>query len=113
VAAAGDVCQRLAKDPGLFRAALPEGDVIFNRVVLLDLMFLNGRAVLRIVYKDTLLRATTFLRDGKSTAAFWDAYMSLWVTKYAGYLNHIYFDAGTQLQSEEWKALLHAVGVQV
>ena len=113
VAAACDVCQRLAKDPGRFRAALPEGDVIFNRVVLIDLMFLNGRAVLHIVDKDTLFSEATFLRDGQSTAAVWDAYMSVWVTKYAGYSNHIYVDAGTQLQSAEWKALLHAAGVQV
>ncbi|OSX76963.1 hypothetical protein BU14_0166s0003 [Porphyra umbilicalis] len=65
VAAACDVCQCLAKEPGRFRAALPEGDVIFNRVVLIDLMFLNGRAVQHIVYKDTLFSAATFLRDGQ------------------------------------------------
>ena len=69
VAAACDVCQHLAKEPGRFRAALPEGDVTFNRVVLIDLMFLNGRAVLHIVDKDTLFSAATFLRDGQSTAA--------------------------------------------
>jgi len=80
VAAACDVCQCLAKEPGRFRAALPEGDVIFNRIVLIDLMFLNVRAVQHIVYKDTLFSAATFLRDGKSTATVWDAYMSVWVT---------------------------------
>jgi len=113
VAAACDVCQRLAKEPGRFRAALLERDVIFNRVVLIYLMFLKGRAVLHIFDKDTLFSAATFLRDGQSTAAVWDAYKSVWVTKYAGHSNHIHVDAGTQLQSAEWKALLHAAGVQV
>jgi len=87
--------------------------VIFNRVVLIDLMFLNGRAVLHIVDKDTLFSAATFLRDVQSTAAVWDAYISFWVTKYDEYSNHIHVNAGTLLQSAEWKALLHAAGVQV
>jgi len=113
MAAARDVCQRLAKESGRFRAARPEGDVIFNRVVLIDLVFLEGRAVLHIVDKDTLFSAATFLRDGKLTAAVWDAYMSVLVTKYAGYSDHIHVDAGTQLQSDEWKALLHDAGVEV
>eukprot|EP00168_Porphyra_purpurea_P014416 TRINITY_DN412_c0_g1_i3.p1 TRINITY_DN412_c0_g1~~TRINITY_DN412_c0_g1_i3.p1 ORF type:complete len:415 (+),score=68.59 TRINITY_DN412_c0_g1_i3:362-1606(+) len=113
VAAACDVCQRLAKEPGRFRAELLKGDVIFNWVVLIDLMFLNGCAVLHTVDKDTLFSAATFLRDGQSTAAVWDAYTSVWVTRYAGFSNHIHVDAGTQLQSAEWKALLHAAGVQV
>jgi len=113
VAAVCDVCQRLAKEPGRFRAALPEGDVMFNRVVLIDLMFYKGRAVLHVFEKDTLFSAATFLRDGQSTAAVWDAYMSVWVTNYAGYSNHIHVDAGTQLQSAKWKVLLHAAGVQV
>jgi len=42
--------------------------VIFNPVVLVDLMLLHGRAQLHIVNKDTLFSAATFLRDGKSTA---------------------------------------------
>jgi len=113
VAATCDVTQRLAKEPGRFRAALPEGDVIFNLVVLIDLMFLNGRAVLHIVNKDTLFSAATYLRDGQSTAAVWDAYMSVWVNKYADYSKHIYVDAGTKLQAVEYKALPHAAGVRV
>jgi len=39
--------------------------------------------------------------------------MSVWVAKCAGYPNHIHVDAGAQLQSAEWKALLHAAGVHV
>jgi len=65
VAAACDVCQRLSKEPGRFHAALPEGDVIFKLVVLIDLMFLNGRAALHTVKKDTLFSAATYLRDGQ------------------------------------------------
>jgi len=104
VAAACDVCQRLAKERGRFRAALPEGEVIFNRVVLIDLMFLRGRAVLHIDDQDTLFSAATFLRDVKSTAAVWDAYMSVWVTTCASYSHHIHFDAGNELHSAERRA---------
>jgi len=76
-------------------------------------MFLIGRAVLHIVDKYTLFSAATCLRDRQSTAAVWDAYMSAWVTKYAGNSDHIHVDAGTQLKAADWKALLHAAGVQV
>ncbi len=36
-----DTCQRLAKEPTRFRVSLPE-DIVFNRTVLVDLMWLES-----------------------------------------------------------------------
>lgn len=56
-----DVCQRLARAPGPFRVAFPPDEVVFNRTVLLDLMYLDGRSLLHVVDKDTLFGAAGFL----------------------------------------------------
>lgn len=39
-----DLRQRLAKEPSRLRVALPSEDIVFNRAVLLDIMYLKGEA---------------------------------------------------------------------
>lgn len=58
-----NLCQRLAYAPHRFRVALPYKDVVFNRTLCMDLMYLNSAAVLHIFHKDTKLSAAGFLRN--------------------------------------------------
>lgn len=55
-----DVCERLGKAPSRFRVDLPDNDVVFNRTVLIDLMYRDGRSLLHVVDKDTHYRAAAF-----------------------------------------------------
>lgn len=55
-----DVCQRLSRAPGGFRVAIPDDNIVFNRTILVDLMYLDGRILMHIVDKDTLYSAATF-----------------------------------------------------
>lgn len=61
-----DLCQRHVKEPGRFRVSLPEGDIIFNSTILLELIFLKAKAVLHIVDNDTGFSAVCFLRKQSS-----------------------------------------------
>ena len=44
-----DFCQRLAQAPHRFRVALTEEDMVLNRTVRLDLLYLDSSAVLHVV----------------------------------------------------------------
>lgn len=107
-----DLCQRLSKEPSRFRVALPPEDIIFNRTVLLDIMYLDGKPLLHVVDKDTLFSAAAFLSSGESTEDVWRAYVRCWVTPYIGYSDFMHTDQGPQLASEEWKALQQSVGIK-
>ena len=78
---------------------------MFNRTLLMDLMFLDSKAVLHIICKDTLFSATQFVK-GQSTADIWNEYMAIWSNPYVGHLDMIHADFGPQFNSDEWKTLL-------
>eukprot|EP00170_Pyropia_yezoensis_P002031 contig_8686_g2035 len=84
VASACDACQRLAREPSRVHVALPEKDTCFNRLVYVDLMFVEQQAVLHAVDSDTLFSAATIL-NGQSAAEVWEAFMLVWVTPLVGY----------------------------
>lgn len=112
VADACDVCQRLGKEPNRFRVALPHEDVCFNRLVLLDLMFLEGEAVLHVVDADTLWSAAGFMGDGQTADATWDLFVKIWVAAYVGYPQELHVDQGPQLQAPQWRARVEAAGIK-
>eukprot|EP00171_Calliarthron_tuberculosum_P018035 IDg18035t1 len=107
-----DVCQRLSEQPGRFRVSLPNEEIVFNRVVLIDLMYLDSKSVLHIICKDTLFSAAIFLSDGESAQNIWDAYMRYWVNPYVGFSKAIHTDQGPQFTSDKWKSLLLYAGIE-
>lgn len=112
VTATCDTCQRLAKEPTRFRVALPAEDIVFNRTVLVDLMWLESEPVLHVVDKDTGFNAGAFMRDGETADAAWSLYLRIWVYPYAGHPDAMHTDQGPQLTSAKWRALLQAVGTK-
>lgn len=60
-----NVCQREANAPQRFRFSLPATNCDFNRTVSLDVMYLDGKAVLH-VDQDTKFGATAFLSGEKT-----------------------------------------------
>ena len=63
IASECNVCQRNIAASSKFRTALPSEDVVFNRCLCMDIMFLEGMAVLHMVDKDTKFRAAAFLPE--------------------------------------------------
>lgn len=68
-----DMCQQEADARHRFRVSLPQNDCIFNKVVSLDLMSLDKRTVLHIVYCDTKFGAACFLLR-ESAKDVWEAF---------------------------------------
>jgi len=112
VAAACQVCQRLAKAPSRYRVALPADGVTFNRTVYLDLMYLDGRSVLHVVDRDTAFSAAAFTR-AEDVETLWQLYNVIWVHPYVGHPAIIHVDQGPQFTSAAWKALAASAGSEV
>lgn len=93
------VCQRLSKGPGRLRVSLPAEDIVFNRVVYMDIMTLSGKTVIHFVDRDTLFSAATFLTKGEKSKHVWDAFLGLWVRPCVGYPDRVHEDQGPQFQS--------------
>lgn len=106
-----DTCQRLAKEPGRFRVAIPNEDCVFNRSVGMDLMKIEKRTVLHVVDRDTKFSAASFL-DGETSKIVWETFLSIWVSTYTGYPDEVILDQGPQFQSKEFKSLLSAAGIK-
>lgn len=112
LSASCDICQRLARAPDRFRVSFPAEKIVFNRLILLDLMYLDGLPVLHVVDNDTLFSAATFLTEGETSEAIWRAYLQCWVTPYVGHPDLMHTDQGPQLISGQWRALLAANGIK-
>eukprot|EP00171_Calliarthron_tuberculosum_P021509 IDg21509t1 len=106
-----DVCQRLSETPGRFRVSLPQEAIIFNRTVLLDLMYLDSKTVLHIICRDTMFSSAVFLTNGESTQDIWNAYVRFWVNPYVGYSKVMHTDQRPQFTSEKWKSPLKLAGI--
>ncbi|CDF36525.1 unnamed protein product [Chondrus crispus] len=106
-----DLCQRRSRAPHRFRVSLPDADVVFNRTLCLDLMYLDNTPVLHVVDKETKFSAAAFL--GKETAeATWNTFMNIWVCVYIGFPDATATDQQPQFKLERWKTLLLLAGIK-
>ena len=80
----------------------------------MDLMFIDGRAILHIVDTATKFSAATYLEKyGQSTIGIWNAFVDCWCTIYTGYPYRIKCDSGSVFTSEKWKALNCMAGTNI
>lgn len=107
-----NVCQRNAREPSRFRFSLPEDECVFNRIVSMDIMSLDGRHVLHCVDRDTKFGAAAFL--SRITAKeIWQTYNNIWAAAYVGHPDVIAADQGTQFTSDEFVALCASSGIRI
>ena len=106
-----DLSQRLSHAPNRFRVSLPGKDVVSNRTVRMDTMFLERKSVLHVVDKDKKFSAAAFLRS-ETTEETWETFMRIWVSVYIGFPDTIATDQGTQFQSQRRRTLLLMAGIQ-
>ncbi len=107
-----DICQRMSEQTGRFRVSLPHENVVFNRLVLTDLMKLDGKTVLHIIRRDTPFSIAVILLNGERMRDVWLAYVRYWVNPYIGYSKIIRAYQGPQFTSDEWINLLRSTGIE-
>lgn len=110
-----DTCQRFGPRPIRFKVTLPsDKDLVFGSELSMDLMFIDGKALLHIVDTATRFSAAIFLdKYGHSTNGIWNAFIDSWCTLYTGYPDRIKCDAGSAFNSKEWKGLNNMIGANI
>jgi hypothetical protein len=99
-----------------FKLSIPEDDLVFGDEVSIDLMFLDGTAVLHVVDTATRFSAAAFLDAhnetyGLSVHGIWLAFLDIWCTLCVGYPNRFRTDSGTVFTTSKWKELTDVAGI--
>jgi len=114
-----NTCQRFGPAPVRFKATLPsEDEIVFGEELSIDLMFIDGKAILHIVDTATRFSAATFLDPpnaeyGQSVNGVWLAFLETWCTLYTGYPNRLRTDFGSIFTSPRWKNYTDTSGIQL
>ena len=88
-----EFCQRMSEQPGRFRVSIPNDEILFNRLIQMDLMVkFESNNLLYINCSNALFGAAVFLVDVQSNAAVWQAYNKHWVHPYIRYSKFIHND---------------------
>ena len=112
-----EVCQRTDHPPIRFKVSIPLTDGMkFCDEISMDLMFLDGKAVLHVVDTATHFSTATFLdahglEYGQTSEGIWTAFMETWVLPYLGFPNRMRTDHGSAFVSETWKTLCTENGI--
>lgn len=105
-----DICQRHMHEPGRFRVSMPKDEIVFNRTVLLDLMFIFSNPILHMIDEETNFSGACFVPK-QTTEAVWKCFVTNWVLPYIGYPINLKTDQGRQFQSSEWESYLISAGI--
>jgi hypothetical protein len=108
IASACETCQKLGPKPIRFKVSLPNmEDIVFGDELSIDLLFIDGQAVLHVADTATRFSAATSLDShngsfGQSVEGVWLALIETWLTLYTGYPNRLRIDAGSIFASPRW-----------
>ena len=87
-------------------------DVIFNRILCVDIMYLDGKSSLHCVDRETKFNGAAFL-SGETSDAVWQTYQSTWSLPYVGHPEHMHVDQGPQFKSRRWEGLCLLSGIDL
>ncbi len=104
-----ETCQTFSALPQRFRVSLPPSDIVFNREVALDLMWIEKKAVLHVVDIETGFNPATFL-SSQTVEAVWDAFVICWASLYIGFPMETHVDQGSAFTSVRWTNRAKEVG---
>ena len=106
-----EVSQRTDHPPVRFNVSIPLTDGMkFCDESSMDLIFIDGKAVLHKVEKATHFSTATLLdahglEYGENSEVIWTAFIENWVLPYLGFPNRMRTDHGSAFFSETWKSL--------
>ena len=103
-------CQFLAPKPYVVQVAVPREDLLFNSEVFIDIMYIQGKAVLHLVDRATHFQAARFL-ESDSTECVWRTFMEMWVLSYLGPPDNLRHDQGVQFVTPRLQAMCAEGGI--
>lgn len=107
-----DICRRNRVAPTRFRASIRPEDVVFNRTICMDIIWLDGKTVLHMVDKYMKSSAAALLPN-ETAGATWNTYIRHWVAPYLGYALEIHADQRPQFRSKHFASNSSMSGVEL
>ena len=104
-------CQKHGKSPGRFGFTIKD-DVEFNYHIVVDILYIEGKAVLQLVDEATRFQAGRWLKD-ISARHVWDQLRACWIDTYLGPPDLISADAGKQFMAREFRQYAANMGIIV
>jgi hypothetical protein len=102
-------CQALSRKPYRFKVSMPE-NVVFNQTLAMDIMYLEGKALLHVVDTSTNFSNAIFLQS-QSVESIWLAFLECWATLFIGLPDKIRTDSGSVLTSDKWNTIMNESGI--
>ena len=112
IAQSCETCTTFSRPPERFRVTSPPDQIIFNEEVALDLMWLEGKAILHVVDCHTHFNSASALK-GHSVEDVWEAFIKCWTSLYTGYPRKLRVDQGSAFTSIRWQRLCDMVGTEL
>lgn len=91
---------------------MPTDEIVFNEEVAMDLMWMEGRAIMNIVDALTYYQNAVLLKR-QSTGDVWDAFVEAWSSVNVGYPNKIRLEQGNVFKSKKWEQLSTTHGIEI
>jgi hypothetical protein len=111
IASRCNTCQSFSAKPYRFRVSMPDS-IVFNDTLAIDLLWLEGKAVLHVVDLHTHFSAAGFLQR-QSVDDVWITLLTIWVCVYPGLPNVIKADQGSVFTSSRWRDIVSLSGVKL
>ena len=107
-----ETCTKFSRPRERFKVTIPPDKIVFNEEVALDLMWLEGNAVLHVVDCQTHFNSACKLK-GHSVEDVWEAFVKCWSSIYTGYPRKLKVDQGSNFTSVRWQRLCDMVGTEI
>lgn len=95
-----DACKFFCSQPITFQVRFPD-DVVFNKSIRMNLMYLDGKPVLHVIDVGTNYSAARFLKRVDVESVL-NAFVYAWVTAYVGYRHDMLTDQGSAFTGRAW-----------
>lgn len=107
-----NACKQYAVKPFHFRIAMPSGDIVFNPEVAIEVMWIDGKAIIHVVDVQTNYQNAGLFK-GQSTEDVWDVFVEERSSVYLGHPSKIKVDQGSVFTSKKWEELSSSHGIEI
>lgn len=104
-------CSEYTTPPFLFRTSIHKENIVFNRKLCMDLMWLSTKPAPHTVATETGFQTAIFIKD-KSAESLWYGFVTFWAPIYNGFLDTIKHDRETVFTFNEFHNNAENFGIE-
>ena len=103
-------CQTFRSKPTIFRVSLPMDEIVFNHEIEVDIMWIDGDAIIHIIDRGTRYSVAKYLNPQTAENA-WNLIIEFWVSVFNGFPQIIAHDQGPQFTAEYFQDSCAQLGI--